>query len=641
MCGIAGAVGAFLDGVDPAMPSLLLKRLQHRGPDDQGLLTLSQSGVRTGRDLELSLGTRAVLAHRRLAIIDLSPKGWQPMASPDGRYYIIFNGEIYNYRELRDILISCGHNFVSQSDTEVLLAAFVEWGPSALQRLVGMFAFAILDIAERKLFLARDFFGIKPLYYVAGDGALCFGSEIKSVLDWGLVTKRADPERVYLFLRYGITDFGDSTLFADVRQLPPAHYMWVKLDQPSSAKPERYWHVDLGCRHDVSFEEAAATVRDLFMNNVALHLRSDVPVGTALSGGIDSSSIVMAMRALKGNALDLHSFSFIPTGSPDSEERWVDLVGSAAGAFVHKTSPSSDQLRADADEIVYNQDEPFGSTSVYAQRRVFQLAQEHGIKVMLDGQGADEIFGGYRYFIGARLASLLRSGRLNEASSFAWATRRLPGSSISRTLMDSASFLAPSGMQAPLRRLVGRELLPAWLNARWFEDRGVQPCAITHCSTRDVMREYLYTSLTRTSLPPLLRYEDRNSMAYSIESRVPFLTPTLVEFALSLPEKYLVADDGLTKAVFRRAMRGLVPDAILDRKDKIGFVAPERAWLSQQESWATSVISWPESDAGPVDRTRLLAELRRLSQDGTSNTAGLWRSVNLIAWARKFDVQFV
>src|SRR5262245_40312187 len=292
MCGIAGIVTQ-KPGARAACAPAVLQCLRHRGPDDQGWLRFAAGKVEIGREWTEPLREPEVLLlHRRLSILDTTKSGWQPMGTPDGRYYVVYNGEIYNYKELRQELELAGHSFKSQSDTEVLLAAYAEWGKAALTRFIGMFAFALLDTERRTLLLARDFFGIKPLYYSSQDGAFVFGSEIKALLTFGLPGLEADPERLFLYLRYGITDSGSQTLFSRVQQLPVGHYLEISLDSGDS-KGQCYWQPE-DKELDISFDEAAERVRELFLRSVELHLRSDVAVGAALSGGIDSSAIVMA-----------------------------------------------------------------------------------------------------------------------------------------------------------------------------------------------------------------------------------------------------------------------------------------------------------------------------------------------------------
>jgi asparagine synthase (glutamine-hydrolysing) len=616
----------------------MLCRLHHRGPDDQGVLRFAAGEVWRGRAWEEG-EAEAALLHWRLSIIDLSEIGWQPMTYGDGRYYLIFNGEIYNYLELRPELEALGHRFVSQSDTEVLLAAYTQWGAAALNRLVGMFAFAILDTAERTIFLARDCFGIKPLYYTTATGGFAFASEIPPLLDLPGVSRSANPQRLFQYIRHGLTDHGGETIFADIRQLPSAHYMVVPLDNPRAAQPVRYWDVDMGQRADLSFDEAAARVRDLFLENIRLHLRSDVPVGAALSGGIDSSAVVAAMRYVQGQNLDIRTFSYIADDPAISEERWVDMLGAAASATVRTVQPSADELVTDLDALIATQAEPFGGTSIYAQYRVFRLAHESGIKVMLDGQGADELLGGYYPYVGARLASLVRQGQWGDA-------RRLlaapwPGMSRTALLSYAADFLIPTPLQAPLRRWAGKDLMPAWANAAWFDARGVTPRSLGYTRSRDVLHSHSYRSLTEVSLPQLLRYEDHNSMAYSIESRVPFLTPAFASFVLSLPESYIIGPDGASKRVFRQAMRGIVPDAILNRRDKIGFQTPENRWLTTLQPWVERALKSETAARIPVlNIAAVKQDWNEVVQRRRPFDTRVWRWVNLIEWARCFDVTF-
>jgi asparagine synthase (glutamine-hydrolysing) len=585
-----------------------------------------------------------VLVHQRLAIIDMGLTGWQPMSTPDGRYHIVYNGEIYNYLELRRDLERLGHRFRSTSDTEVLLLAYASWGIAAFRRLVGMFALAVLDSQQRTLLLARDFFGIKPLYYARWRDGHAFASEIKALLDLPGVGRTINPHRLYAYLRHGTTDHGAGSLLREVRQLPAAHWLELPMDGQPLADPVRYWDLDLSARSDLSLPAAADQLRELFLESVRLHLRSDVPVGVALSGGIDSSSIALSVRHLTGPSQELHTFSYIADDPRLSEEHWVDLAGTAAGAVVHKVCPSVDDLAQDFERLVTAQDEPFGSTSIYAQFRVFQRAQQVGVKVMLDGQGADELLGGYRGYLAVRLASLLRQKRWAEASAFFRRASTWPESGRRWLAMSTVGHFVPTRLQPSARRLVGRDLLPDWLNARWFAERGVGVGTGLATSGTGELREALYRALSEANLPALLRYEDRNSMIFSIESRVPFLTPALADFLLSLPEAYLIDADGASKAVFRRAMRGIVPDAILDRREKVGFETSEWAWLTGLRPWVEQTLAGDQARRIPALSLDGMQRAWQSRLDGQhpvrSVDSPVWRWINLIAWSGRFDVAF-
>ncbi len=646
MCGIAGFVTRPPAGIDVATVRRAIQLLEHRGPDDFGFFSLGPQGSYLGRDFARHPeGAWLSLVQRRLSILDLSEAGWQPMATDDGRYTIVFNGEIYNYLELRAELKALGYGFRSDSDTEVLLKAFVEWGPAALAKLVGMFAFAIFDARQQRLFLARDFFGIKPLFYRVTQDGLAFASELKVLVEQMPLPRRANPERLYQYLCFGLTDHGDETLFDGIRQLPPAHYLEIDLSRatckPADCQPVRYWRLELGPPLDISFEEAAAHLRELFLESIKLHMRSDVPVGAALSGGIDSSAIVMAMRELGGAQLDLHLFSYVADDAALSEERWIDLVAKAVGAEVHKVKAGPAEMMQDLPEVTRQQDEPFGSTSICMQSRVFRLAHQHGIKVMLDGQGADELLAGYRPYQGARLATLVRRGKLADAASFWRRAARQPGSGKWWLAKRAGNLLLPAPSRRFVRQWLLRDVSPRWLNLPWFEAHGVRPHVFAAPGRGDILREQLRNSVEEVSLPHLLRYEDRNSMAVSVESRVPFLTPQLATFVLSLPEQYLISGDGVSKHVFREAMRGIVPDAILDRKDKIGFATPERQWMTTLRPWVESILS---GEAGAMVQPLRLDEVKRqwhrMAAADKPWTWTAWRWLNVIEWSRQQQVVY-
>lgn len=641
MCGIAGIVLREPGHVDGELMSRLSRRLAHRGPDDVGYLGFRGGRVETGRTWpDTGVSAEVVLLHRRLSILDLSESGWQPMSSPDGRYHIVLNGEIYNFLELRRELEALGHRFRSHSDTEVLLAAYSEWGRAALPKLVGMFALAILDARARTLFLARDFFGIKPLYYSFDGPGFSFASEIKALLEIPGIPREVDPERVHAYLVYGVTDHGHRTLLSRVRQLPAAHFLEISLDQPMEARPERYWNLDTERRADLSLDEAADHLRDLFLESIRLHLRSDVPLGAALSGGIDSSAIVTGMRHVLGDAADIHVFSYVADDAAINEDRWIDLAAGAAGAHVHKVRATPDGLIADLNDLVDTQDVPFGSTSIFAQRRVFRRAREDGVKVMLDGQGADEMLGGYHGYAAARFVSLVRQGRAVEAVAFLRRASRSPGRA--GMWRQCLQRLVPGEVVDVVRRVPGLGRRPvAWLNASWFADRGVGIGPARFARSREQLRTELERTITETSLPALLRYEDRNSMAVSVESRVPFLTPALASFLLSLPEEYIISPDGTSKAVFRRAMRGIVPDAILDRRDKIGFATPELRWLSGAESWVDQVLTGEAGRQVPVlVSTEMVDEWRAIRKGRRPFGFHVWRWINLIEWSRQYGARY-
>ncbi|MBL4693269.1 MAG: asparagine synthase (glutamine-hydrolyzing), partial [Magnetovibrio sp.] len=582
-------------------------------------------------------GSQVAFAHRRLSIIDEGEGGWQPMATADGKYVLTFNGEIYNYVELKAELEDDGVCFTSSSDTEVLLSALVTWGVKAtVLKLKGMFAFALLDVQAKTVTLARDPFGIKPLSYTILKGGLAFASELTSLLMLPGVRRSVEPSALYDYLRFGLTDRGDRTLFASIKHLPPAHFAVVSLDQPDVVKPQRYWQAELKPLLNISFEEATAELRRLFVESVRLHLRADVSVGAALSGGIDSSAVVGVMRAIEGDDLDLHTFTFIAPGAKINEENWADIAAQSAQAHQHKISLTGTDLVQELDALIQTQGEPFGSTSIFAQSGVFKLARDKGIKVTLDGQGADEILGGYTPFLAARLATLIKSGQWVRAIKFTKSIEDARG-----TVLRAMRFILPTFLQGLARRAIGEGLVPPWMNGAWFERQGVTIQAPQKPVAGDVLRHELLESLTDRILPALLRYQDHNSMAHSVESRVPFLTIQLVEFLYSLPEEFLISDQGETKSIFRAAMRGLTPDVILDRTDKIGFAAPEETWLKEAGVWLEEVLESETLKSIPAFDAKAMAHEIALVKSGQKRLTGeVWRWINLSRWAEIFDVSF-
>lgn len=640
MCGIAGIIVPQGSAIKVDDARILSQQMYHRGPDDEGFLGWRRGDVAPdiSRQPEEALGKSEVaFVHRRLSIIDTSEGGWQPMGDRSGRLFITFNGEIYNYLELKEDLEKLGCVFRSSSDTEVLLQSLLQWGlVDTLKKLTGMFAFALLDTKENTIALARDPFGIKPLSYTECGSGVAFASEITSLLGLAEARRSIHADALFDYLRFGFTDRGGRTLFRDMHHLPPAHYAIIDLDNVQDIRPVRYWQTTLNNTVDLSFDEAATRLKELFFESVRLHLRADVPVGAALSGGIDSSAVVMAMRHLEGDKLDLHAFSFIAPEDKANEEHWIEMAGAAAQASVYKTAPGGSELSGDIDALIKTQGEPFGSTSIYAQSKVFELAKQNGIKVTLDGQGADEILAGYVPFIGARLASLMKQGRLLKAG------RLLRGSgNASSAIPRAMRFILPGGLQTCARKLIGEELVPDWMNGAWFQARDVRMAAPQHAVAGDVLRHELNESLTDRVLPSLLRYQDRNSMAHSVESRVPFLTTKLVDFLYSLPENFLISDDGVTKSVFREAMRDHVPAQILERRDKIGFVTPEARWLKEDTAWADQILARdPLRSIGALNSDVVKSEIESARAGRKPISAPVWRWINLTRWAELFEVDF-
>jgi asparagine synthase (glutamine-hydrolysing) len=621
VCGLAGGVFSKSIDIDTRM-SAALNSLNHRGPNDQGY------------DMYRSADSRIALGHTRLSIIDLSDAGHQPMRTKDDRYSIVFNGEIYNYKELKDELKDRGYAFFSDSDTEVLLAAWATWGQGCLQKLTGMFSFAIYDNQLNVLTCVRDPFGIKPLFYARDNKSFIFASEVSPLLMLKSHTPELNLQRAYDYLVYGQYDNAEDTFYSGVYHLLPGYLIEVPVQSPEEHFPVRWWRPRIEEKVDWTFKEAVKQVRAEFLKSVQLNLRSDVPIGAALSGGIDSSAIVCAIRYLESE-IPIHTFSYIAKGSDLSEEVWVDKVNTYVGATSHKVVVNTSELIADLDEMILAQGEPFGSTSIYAQYRVFKKAHDAGITVTLDGQGADEMLAGYDGYPGSRLKSLLEVGKVRDFLKFIEGWSAMPGRTRLGALKKLIGECVQGNIYNALRWVNGTGSTPDWINKKPLNEMAIRLTPprshISKSASGRALVARLANALTCDGLPALLRHGDRNSMHYSIESRVPFLTTDLVQLLLSMPEKYLVSCSGQTKYVFREAMRGIVPDEVLDRKDKVGFATPEKDLLLSNPAlfreWLTPDLGLPF-----LNQRRMLDRFNSVVQGREEFSPQVWRWVNFCRW---------
>ena len=586
MCGIAGIL--FQAGTCPESASRvrgMIARQRHRGPDGESFF--EAEGV--------------ALGHCRLAILDLSDAGRQPMSDPSGRYTLVFNGEIYNYVELGAELRALGHEFKGHSDTEVLLAAYRQWGRGCLERLRGMFAFVVWDRVENRAFGARDRLGIKPFHYWReGNRILAFASELKALLPW-VPSPRIRPTLARQYLAYNLLEHEPTeTFFEGIDRLAPGHFFQWRPGE--EFRPQRYW---APVAHEVPLARAGEEgpwlegFRSQFQQAVDLHLRSDVPVGTCLSGGLDSSALVCLVNGelrRRGAWREdwQHTFSACFEEASLDERPYMNAVVQATGCRPHEVFPNGERLRKDLETWLWHQEEPVGGTGCYAQFCVARLAREHGIKVLLNGQGADEQLAGYRKFILVYLRELARGGHWVRAA---------------REAM--AFFLSPEILRttrfAEGRRYLFRSL--AEVDVLFPGDAGVpRPAGM---GIGGSLSRRLEGDLTRFSLPVLLRYEDRNMMAFGIESRVPFVDHVFVEWMATLPSN-LRLRDGWTKYVMREALADTLPPMVRHRKSKLGFSTPESQWLGGPlAEWLREHVGSPrhlDRFADPEGIRRLLAQ---------------------------------
>ncbi|GAB3526202.1 asparagine synthase (glutamine-hydrolyzing) [Pontibacter brevis] len=628
MCGIGGAINYKRSGIALETLQEISKTIAHRGPNDFGFY-LSAGGAKVlTRNVHEGFDFNVALLHRRLSILDLTERGWQPMQTADRRYTISFNGEIYNYIELREILLQSGYHFRTETDTEVILYAFQEWGVDCLARFNGMFAFAIHDAATNTLLLARDPFGIKPLYYVQNEQFFLFCSEIKGLLAEPKVKRKINPGRLNEYLKFGWVNQSTETIYSEIKEIPAAHYTIITAADYKTVETKPYWTVNPVERRDLSFGDAVEQVREILHNNIRIHLRSDVEVGYTLSGGIDSSSVICVAKDLLPQTKK-QAFSYLPNYEEKSEKKWIDIVNHQVHAQPFYTQPSEATFISEIENIIRLQDEPFGSTSIYAQYKVFELIGKNNIKVVLDGQGADEIFAGYPIYFTERAMSILRKEGFVKYLAFIRRIDPALNISIAKEILKTLYKYLPKHFQKEVRkryashttRLMNKDLFEheeALFDGSGFED--------------NYLKASLYKGLSHTDLPSMLRYQDRNAMAFSVEGRVPFLTKDLVEFVYSLPEEYILANEGYTKKLLREAMKDFLPSEIYHRKDKIGFETPEKKWIKSSSAWTFDVLHSAGTVHG-VNLDMLKKEFTDIFANKKPYTTAHWRYLNYVRWA--------
>ncbi len=616
MCGIVGCISS---GNVLSKERLVLMRdlMTYRGQDDAGYWGLADGTV--------------MLGSRRLAIIDLSPAAHQPMLDETGRLVIIHDGEIYNYVELRAELEHYGHHFRSNSDAEVLLAAYKEWGHGCLDRLNGMFSFAIWDAKRKELFAARDRLGEKPFYYYYDPSLdlLLFASEIKAVLASGLIPSKANCKAVYRYLAHREIDVGTQTMFEGILSLPPAHALRYSAVQKELVV-WRYWDLDPEEEICLPNDEAyAECFLELLEDAVRIRLRSDVSVGASLSGGLDSSTIVcLVAKRLQGGIQRTFSARF---HDPRYDEgKYIQRVFEWTGMEGHAVYPDPARLPEEIEELTWHQEQPFFSTSIYAQWNVMRLAKERGITVLLDGQGGDESLAGYHTYFGPYFRELLLNLHWGALARDIYRYMHEQGP---RNLPVVFFTFLPDGLRQPFRKRVRPlAIFPEFARA-WGED---EKRSLPH-GFKGPLQQALYEALTRTSLPALLRYADRNSMAFSREVRLPFLDHRLVEFLFAIPVDQKLRGT-TTKLILRNAIKGIVPEEIRLRKDKLGFAPPEPVWMKGPlHAWIDGVLRSPQfQQRGWLDPKGVDRVWRGFLGGHAEWNSLIWRWVSLEIWAQVF-----
>jgi asparagine synthase (glutamine-hydrolysing) len=587
MCGVSGCFGRQWD---KRQLEAMIATQRHRGPDAEGVYF---SPMKT-----------AALGHNRLSVIDLSPAARQPMSNRNGSLHIVFNGEIYNYLELRGKL--SGYDFQSQSDTEVILAAYERWGAGCLDRLIGMFSFLIWDEAEQKLFAARDRFGVKPLYYHAGsDGGLLVASEIKALIAAGIA---AEPDEVTWanYLVHGLQDHSERTFWKGVRQLPPGHYLtW----QNGVTRISRWY--DLAERSGEEYdsrtiEEVQEEYLSLLAESTRLRFRSDVPVGINLSGGLDSSTLLGLVKVVQGETDETRAFTFI-CGDPTYDELpWVRQMLERTRHPLSITRIGPEEVPALAESAQAFQDEPFGGLPTLAYAKLFEEARQQGVIVLLDGQGMDEQWAGYDYY-----AKALSSSDAESASGF----------------VKTATSLT----SLPLSPLVqGTKSPPVRPDCLTMEFRAMAETFVPPSPFPDPLRNLQYRDARFTKIPRALRFNDRVSMRASTELREPFLDHRLFELALrQLPQRKVNNDVG--KWMLRRMTAKMIPEGVVEAP-KRALQTPQREWLrGPLKNWAQDRIEAALGRFGGswFDGAAVRAAWKKYCLGESDNSFYIWQWINL------------
>ncbi len=607
MCGISGIIHKRGDAVDAIRLRSMNAAIAHRGPDGEGEY----------------FWRNLALGHRRLSILDLSEGGHQPMEYRDGDLVLTYNGEIYNYLELRAELEAQGHCFVSRCDTEVILAAYAEWGDACVERFNGMWAFALLDRPRQRVFCSRDRFGIKPFYFTERGDVFAFGSEIRQLLPF-LPGVAAEREVLIDFVLTSISDHTEKTFFQHIRKLPGGHNLVYDLATGRFTLGSYY---EIRRRRElagVGAEEAAEIYREVLESAVRIRLRADVAVGTCLSGGLDSSSVAALAssqyRADSGQAF--RAITAVSEQESNDESGYARLVVEAGGMEWLRVKPSYEDFLSSLDAVVRAQEEPFGGPSLTMQYFVMQAARAHGIPVLLDGQGGDETLLGYEKYYASYLATTWREQGV-AAGLRAWFQAGRNNAKMSG--LNTAKYVV-AGLMSPLRYRFYRR------RHRYLAEVPPPPSHLREFAAASWDSFALQVlEMTSTNLPVLLRYEDKNSMAHSIEARLPFLDYRAVETALSLPGACKIRD-GWSKWVLRRGMEGCLPDSILWRKNKFGFEAPEKIWLANHAATMRERIL-----ASPL--LSEIAEGKRLAADFDSlDLRSRWRLYSIALWEESFGV---
>ncbi|HET9999905.1 MAG TPA: asparagine synthase (glutamine-hydrolyzing) [Ktedonobacteraceae bacterium] len=625
MCGIVGILKDFNACVPAGTLASMTTEISHRGPDDEGTLFFSNNDTCWETDSREQSGWQVALGSRRLSILDLSPAGHMPM-SYQGKFWITYNGEVFNYVEIRAELEKLGHGFRSGSDTEVILAAYAQWGTDCFQRFRGMWGLILFDMTRNAVIISRDRPGIKPLYTWQSRGMVAIASEIKQFLHMPGFVPRMNYAIASEYLRTGYED-QQSSFFQDVCPVPEGCYITISLDTLALSTPQSYWHPERVQIAVTDPREAGRLFAAKLRESVRLRLRSDVPVGCALSGGMDSSAIAMLVNEINASqASTLHTFTSTFPGDPLDERSYVDAVTSSIRSTPHFVTADARTFLEEMDHFLRIHDEPIGSLSIYASYCIARLTRQTGVPVTLNGQGCDEILSGYWQFYFLYLRQLAQQGRLLSL------LRHFGGAAL-----KGGNPALLSQIPVMLRRYRARSKPDEFVRLRR------KPDTLSHLQKVMALREgdLRVQEIRSFSLPRLLKWDDRNSMAFSVESRYPFLDHELIELCLSFAPATLY-HRGWTKWPLRLGLQDTLPHKIFSRRSKFAFEVPQDKWLSGP--LRPTLENWLRQDrplwdlVERADVTRLAEQVWQLQKKRPEPGQALFRLFVFDRWMEIFGM---
>jgi len=659
MCGI---VGLFSTNGNISVKDIVssAEMVKYRGPDDEGYMLVNNDNrilnAKTRNEAEAikSDNIKGGFAFRRLSILDLSDSGHQPMSDDSENFWIIYNGEIYNYLELRSELQSLGYHFKSMTDTEVIIYSFIEWGSQCLEKFNGMWSFAIYDKSKKRLFCSVDRFGIKPLYYNLTPNTFAFASEIKQVINVANLKPRVNDKVLFDYLSAG--SYGNETketFFKDIIKLLPGTYLEVTLSESGIKCSEKeWWKLEV---KDEFYEEndiniISGNIKELFYDSVRLRLRSDVEIGTCLSGGLDSSGIVCVTNDITNRKEGNKLFTIVSGESENLDYQYSKVIADYVKGNHIIRRIDKDESYSDLRKFIWHNDEPLIKASMFGGYKVYQLAKENNVKVVFDGQGLDEYAGGYYQLPYIEYMNYLKKNKSRNQYKnhidYLIKEENYTEQSLTKALNMYNLKKALHKFTSKRLRLNLLKSVKGWFNRDFLVENIRQsqlynsPEIDDERISKDDVKLKNFKLFKHINLPGILRQVDRNSMAFSVEARVPFLDHRLVEYIFSLKSEYIL-HNGYTKYAYREAMKGVIPEGIRNRRDKVGFYIDEYSLVNSMKDNFREMLADIRDGDKYYNKNYIIKKLDENSLNIQNYDNILWRIMNALTWKREFNINHI